>query len=131
MKTLDELMTAMPQDWRERWCGSGACACMGCANRSGGVDKYGYTQEDVSEWVKLHPREEYRIELESLVLNGLEDTYQSLKYYKIHMMIIGFLEPNGSKVTYNLIRSKLSNDYMTENMDKLSDEQLKSILGAL
>jgi len=29
---IDTIMSAIPEDWRRRWCGGerGACACMGC-----------------------------------------------------------------------------------------------------
>lgn len=33
MKTIeqvDAIMAAIPADWRQRWCMSGLCACLGC-----------------------------------------------------------------------------------------------------
>jgi hypothetical protein len=52
--TLDELMNAMPADWRGRWC-TGLCGCMGCANRSGNLSLYGYTEEDMINYNIINP----------------------------------------------------------------------------
>ncbi len=52
--TLDELMNAMPADWRGRWC-TGLCGCMGCANRAGNLSAHGYTKEDMISYNELHP----------------------------------------------------------------------------
>ena len=49
--SLDHLMKGMPSHWAERWCDAGACACMGCANRSGGIAAHGYTRSDHARWL--------------------------------------------------------------------------------
>lgn len=33
-----------------KWCDSSACACLGCANNSGGLNKRGVTKEEWQEW---------------------------------------------------------------------------------
>lgn len=43
------------ESWRYRWCGSGACGCMGAANCSGGMSGRGYTHEEWQEWVAKNP----------------------------------------------------------------------------
>lgn len=43
---LDTIINDMNDEWRRRWCDSGACACVGCANNSGGLRQRGYTKED-------------------------------------------------------------------------------------
>jgi len=48
-------MSAMPMDWRYRWCESGACGCLGCANASGGVGAAGYSKQDWEGWVTDNP----------------------------------------------------------------------------
>jgi hypothetical protein len=56
-KQLDKLMKEMPLEWRYYWCDpKSICACMGCANRSGGIHwKHKYTREEWEEWVKENP----------------------------------------------------------------------------
>lgn len=49
---LNNLMASMNPEWRKRWCSSQACACMGCANVSGGLAQNGFTQEDHSNWLR-------------------------------------------------------------------------------
>lgn len=48
--TIHEVMDAMPEQWRGRWCGGGFCACMGAANCSGGLLRNGFTIEDWKAW---------------------------------------------------------------------------------
>jgi hypothetical protein len=50
--TIDVIMNSMPPDWRKKWCSSNACACMGCANVSGGLTSKGYKKEDWEEWMR-------------------------------------------------------------------------------
>lgn len=50
---IGPLMEAMPAAWRKRWCLSGACACTGCANISGGLEAKGYTREDHQQWLQF------------------------------------------------------------------------------
>lgn len=52
---LDELMNKMPLLWRYYWCESVACACLGCANSSGGLTENGFNRKDWEQWVKEHP----------------------------------------------------------------------------
>ncbi|MBB4861465.1 hypothetical protein HNP46_000276 [Pseudomonas nitritireducens] len=47
---LDTEMQAMHETWRSRWCGGGMCACMGCANRSGGLLGKGFTEAEWKEY---------------------------------------------------------------------------------
>jgi hypothetical protein len=49
-KTINEVMDAMPEQWRHRWCGGGICGCLGCSNRSGGLLSHGFTQKDWEDW---------------------------------------------------------------------------------
>lgn len=30
MKDVNKIMETIPKEWRNRWCSSGLCACMGC-----------------------------------------------------------------------------------------------------
>ena len=45
---IDSLIRDMPPAWRARWCEPGefGCACMGCANVSGGLMKAGFTKDE-------------------------------------------------------------------------------------
>ena len=52
MARLDALMAQMPERWKRRWCKSQACACLGCANVSGGLARQGYTEADHQKWMK-------------------------------------------------------------------------------
>jgi len=47
-QAIDSLMRDMPSSWRDRWCEPGelGCACLGCANGSGGLLKAGYTKDE-------------------------------------------------------------------------------------
>lgn len=54
MDKLNELMQNMPEPWRKRWCNSQTCACMGCANISGGLRAAGFTKEDYLKWKALN-----------------------------------------------------------------------------
>ena len=54
MDKLSELMQNMPEQWRKRWCNSQTCACMGCANISGGLMAAGFTKEDYFKWKALN-----------------------------------------------------------------------------
>lgn len=49
-RRIDEEMERMPKAWRRRWCNSQTCACMGCANISGGLREKGFTKEDWLRW---------------------------------------------------------------------------------
>lgn len=46
-KNIDELMNKMPPEWKNRWCESPCCGCMGCANRSGG-----YSRQEWKDYLK-------------------------------------------------------------------------------
>ncbi len=48
--TIHEVMEAMPEQWRHRWCGGSACACLGGANCSGGLMRHGFTKQDWEDW---------------------------------------------------------------------------------
>lgn len=60
--SLDEIMRKMPEDWRKRWCEPGklGCACLGCANGSGGLIRNGYTKQDWETWRAAHSAEDDR-----------------------------------------------------------------------
>jgi hypothetical protein len=47
---IEEEMEKMPARWRNRWCNSQTCACMGCANISGGLREKGFAKEDWLQW---------------------------------------------------------------------------------
>jgi len=51
MTALDELMNEMPKEWRDYWCSSQTCACMGGTNCSGGLAAKGFTREDWEQWM--------------------------------------------------------------------------------
>ena len=55
--SIDELISAMPISWRQRWCNNELCGFLGCANGSGRLIFYGYTQEDHQNWADNHPNE--------------------------------------------------------------------------
>jgi hypothetical protein len=52
---VHQIMMEMYPEWRYRWCGSWACACMGAANCSGGAASKGVTFEQWEEWKKDYP----------------------------------------------------------------------------
>jgi hypothetical protein len=54
--SIEIVMNRMQPDWKYRWCESNACGCMGCANRSGGLNVLGYSKEDWEEWVSKNPK---------------------------------------------------------------------------
>lgn len=45
-------MRQLPLEFALRWCDSGACACMGAANCSGGLAKRGVSKAEWCEWWK-------------------------------------------------------------------------------
>ncbi len=53
---LNKIMESMPIDWRYYWCDSIFCACSGCANSSGGLNKNGVKKEDWTKWVEENPK---------------------------------------------------------------------------
>lgn len=57
-KGIDAVMNFMPLEWKSRWCNSHMCACMGCANKSGGLTAKGYTYEDWRDWISRN-KEDY------------------------------------------------------------------------
>jgi hypothetical protein len=46
------ILRNLPVEHAQHWCGSEACACMGCANRSGKLASHGFTKDDWLEWWK-------------------------------------------------------------------------------
>jgi hypothetical protein len=52
--SLDELMNEMHPDDRQNWCSAGAGGCMGCANGSGQLARYGYTKGEWRKWLIAH-----------------------------------------------------------------------------
>jgi hypothetical protein len=63
VEDVDREMQMIPASWRNRWCDSQTCACMGCANISGGLCAKGYTKEDWEQWRKRN----------ALTFDGLEN----------------------------------------------------------
>lgn len=51
MTDINSAMQLMPPEWRTRWCTNQACACVGCANKSGGLTSKGFTKEDHQKWL--------------------------------------------------------------------------------
>ena len=47
---ITSYMRHLPLEQALRWCESDACACMGCANNSGGLSKRGVTKAEWREW---------------------------------------------------------------------------------
>ena len=56
-KDIDAAMNSMPPEWKSRWCNSHMCACLGCANKSGGLTAKGYTYQDWMNWVSRNKKE--------------------------------------------------------------------------
>lgn len=50
----NDVMQAMPESYRYRWCGGGPCACMGAANCSGGAGRK-ISYEEWEGWVAENP----------------------------------------------------------------------------
>jgi hypothetical protein len=48
---IHEIMEHMPLSHALRWCDSGPCGCMGCANRSGGLSKAGITEQEWRDYM--------------------------------------------------------------------------------
>jgi len=66
-KTIETAMQKLPYRWRMRWCESQACACMGCANRSGKLEQLGFTKQQWTAWKNSLSEEEkevYRLDRE-------------------------------------------------------------------
>lgn len=55
--SIDIEMTCMPESYRYKWCRSKNCACLGCANKAGGLAAKGYTWEDWNKWVGKNMQE--------------------------------------------------------------------------
>lgn len=51
---LDFYMQRMIVKTARHWCGSELCACLGCANRSGGLAEKGFTREEWVQWWAEH-----------------------------------------------------------------------------
>lgn len=51
---IDRIMRTkgLYDSWKYRWCDGGACACMGCVNRTGVVD---ITRTEWDNWIERHP----------------------------------------------------------------------------
>lgn len=49
-RQITSYMRHMPLEHALRWCDSGACACLGCANGSGGLAKRGVTYDEWCDW---------------------------------------------------------------------------------
>jgi hypothetical protein len=54
-EALARAMAEMPEHWRGYWCNSKACACLGCANRVGGLVVKGFTQAEWQDWKERQP----------------------------------------------------------------------------
>jgi hypothetical protein len=52
---VDAAMLTVNPKHRYRWCDWGPCACMGCANASGGMAAKGFNKTDWQRWVERHP----------------------------------------------------------------------------
>lgn len=50
---LNMILRNLPVEHAQHWCESEACACMGCANRSGKLLIHGFTKEDWKEWWRI------------------------------------------------------------------------------
>lgn len=48
---IHNYMSHMPLKHAMYWCESELCACLGCANRSGGLHKAGITKEEWREYM--------------------------------------------------------------------------------
>lgn len=67
---VNNLITALPESWRHRWCESQMCGCMGGVNCSGKLTQSGVTYEDWVEWVRLNPSKDEVREID-IKLNDL------------------------------------------------------------
>jgi len=48
---IHNLLSQMPLKHALYWCESELCGCLGCANRSGGLNKHGITKEEWSAYM--------------------------------------------------------------------------------
>jgi len=76
--TIDSLMGRMPPPWRYRWCESNACACLGCANRSGGLTRDGFSKADWSKWTARNPNKKSDCEWGKLEYNSSKPDFRQL-----------------------------------------------------
>lgn len=81
MSDLDKLMNDMPEDWRSRWCGSEVCACMGCANVSGGIALKGYSKADWQLWLEENDVKPYVFDIKGFLEREAErkEKYRTVK----------------------------------------------------
>jgi hypothetical protein len=49
--SIDEAMRVIPKTWQQRWCTCDTCACMGCANIAGGLQRLGFSKQDHADWM--------------------------------------------------------------------------------
>ena len=54
---IDVAMKSISEEHRYKWCEGGPCACMGCANVSGGLVDKGFSKKDWERWVVKNPQE--------------------------------------------------------------------------
>lgn len=47
---LDHVISYVPEWYQKKWCSGGMCACMGCANGSGGLAALGVTEDEWKAW---------------------------------------------------------------------------------
>lgn len=74
-QAIETAMRKLPYSWRMRWCEARACACMGCANRSGRLQRLGFTKEQWTAWknsLSEEEREVYRLDREKHFNNGYQ-----------------------------------------------------------
>lgn len=57
-QAIEMAMREMPYGWRMRWCEAETCFCMGCANRSGKLERLGFTKEQWTAWKNSLPQKE-------------------------------------------------------------------------
>lgn len=77
---VHQIMMEMPDEWRYRWCGGWACACMGAANCSGNASAKGVTKTDWLEWKVEHPDPDaHEKELRQEALERFIDTLVATK----------------------------------------------------
>lgn len=74
-KAIEAEMRKLPYGWRMRWCEAQACACMGCANRSGGLQRLGFIKEQWTAWknsLSEKEKEAYRLDREKHFSSGYQ-----------------------------------------------------------
>lgn len=119
-KDIDAAMNSMPPEWKSRWCNSHMCACMGCANKAGGLTAKGYTYQDWRDWISRN-KEDY--------MNGLSPI-KEVKWNEATEMkqneLIDKLQNNNWKIQMKNARYPML-EVIDENTVKIEGVEYKKV----